>query len=397
MRRGLARVAAADAPGTRRRAPRVDARRARRSSTAAVAPRTGSAGGSGSPAAERQRIGHLALDRGQPRLLAVQPRDRAEQAARVRMLRLGEERLDRGASRRCVPRTSRPRRCAISATTPRSCVMRMIAMPVSSRSIAQQLEDLRLDGDVERGGRLVGDEQLRLAGQRHRDHHALAHAARELVRIARRRAARARGCARARASRCACAAARRRGRWRGARRMPSTIWSPIVKTGLSEVIGSWKIIAMRSPRTRAHARGRELQQVLALEAGSRRAAMRPGGGDEPHDRERRDALAAARFADEAQRAPGLEREAHAVDGVEGARVGGEGRPQPADLEQGAHARPWKRAMRASISARSVMPAGSSWRGRQARKGWYRSRLFAWSRRSSTRGSSWSSTRRSRNG
>ncbi len=46
-----------------------------------------------------------------------------------------------------------------------------------------QLEDLRLDRHVERGGRLVGDEQLRVAGERHGDHHALAHAAGELVRV----------------------------------------------------------------------------------------------------------------------------------------------------------------------------------------------------------------------
>ena len=49
--------------------------------------------------------------------------------------------------------------------------------------VDEQLQDLRLDGDVERGGRLVGDQQLRPAGQRHRDHDALAHAAGELVRI----------------------------------------------------------------------------------------------------------------------------------------------------------------------------------------------------------------------
>ena len=35
--------------------------------------------------------------------------------------------------------------------------------------------------DVERRGRLVGDQQLRLAGERHGDHHALAHAARECM------------------------------------------------------------------------------------------------------------------------------------------------------------------------------------------------------------------------
>jgi hypothetical protein len=36
-----------------------------------------------------------------------------------------------------------------------------------------EVEDLRLDRHVERGRRLVGDQQLRAAGERHRDHHAL--------------------------------------------------------------------------------------------------------------------------------------------------------------------------------------------------------------------------------
>ena len=40
-----------------------------------------------------------------------------------------------------------------------------------------------LRGDVEAGGRLVGDQKLRIAGQRQRDHHALAHAARQFERI----------------------------------------------------------------------------------------------------------------------------------------------------------------------------------------------------------------------
>ena len=47
----------------------------------------------------------------------------------------------------------------------------------------QQLEDLRLDRHVERRRRLVGDQQLRLAGERHRDHRPLPHPARELVRV----------------------------------------------------------------------------------------------------------------------------------------------------------------------------------------------------------------------
>ena len=56
-------------------------------------------------------------------------------------------------------------------------------MPKSRLSPAMQVEDLRLDRHVERGGRFVGDQHLRIAGQRHRDHHALAHPAGELVRV----------------------------------------------------------------------------------------------------------------------------------------------------------------------------------------------------------------------
>ncbi len=47
--------------------------------------------------------------------------------------------------------------------------------------LLEKLEDLRLHGDVERGGRLVGDQQLGLVGERHGDHHPLALAARELM------------------------------------------------------------------------------------------------------------------------------------------------------------------------------------------------------------------------
>jgi hypothetical protein len=49
--------------------------------------------------------------------------------------------------------------------------------------VLQELENLRLHGDVKRGGRLVGDQQVRLVGERHRDHHALALPAGELMRI----------------------------------------------------------------------------------------------------------------------------------------------------------------------------------------------------------------------
>ena len=49
--------------------------------------------------------------------------------------------------------------------------------------IGQQLENLRRHGRVERGRRLVGDQYLRIAGNRHRDGDALPLASGEFVRI----------------------------------------------------------------------------------------------------------------------------------------------------------------------------------------------------------------------
>ena len=47
----------------------------------------------------------------------------------------------------------------------------------------QQLEDLGLHGDVERRGRLVGDQEIGPERECHRDHDSLAHPARQLVRV----------------------------------------------------------------------------------------------------------------------------------------------------------------------------------------------------------------------
>lgn len=50
--------------------------------------------------------------------------------------------------------------------------------------VAQEGEDLVLDGDVEGGGRLVGDDEFRFAGEGDGDDDALLHASREGVRVA---------------------------------------------------------------------------------------------------------------------------------------------------------------------------------------------------------------------
>jgi hypothetical protein len=58
------------------------------------------------------------------------------------------------------------------------------ARPNSALQFLEQVDHLRLHGDVERRDRLVADDQLRLGGERPRDADALALAAREFVRIA---------------------------------------------------------------------------------------------------------------------------------------------------------------------------------------------------------------------
>ena len=60
--------------------------------------------------------------------------------------------------------------------------------------LCEQIEDLVLNRDVERGGRLVGEEEVRTACERDRDAHALAHAARHLMGVVLETGPRARGC-----------------------------------------------------------------------------------------------------------------------------------------------------------------------------------------------------------
>ena len=110
------------------------------------------------------------------------PSGGSQQAARVGMV---------GARTICraVPlSTMRPAyitaiRSATSTATPMSWVTKIIAETELALQLAQQEQDLDLHGGVERRGRLVGEQHARAAGQRQRDHGALAHAARHLVRI----------------------------------------------------------------------------------------------------------------------------------------------------------------------------------------------------------------------
>ena len=172
--------------------------------------------------------------------------DGVHQAEGVGVLRAGRRACSTGACSTMRPAYMTATRSHISATTPRSWVMSRTLMPDSCCRVAQQGQNLRLDGDVERGCRLVGDQELRPRRERHGDHDALAQTARELVRIG--RVARSGfGMPTVRKSRRPhpCAAARSSFWWR---RIASATCSPAVYSGLRKVIGSWKIIAMWLPR-----------------------------------------------------------------------------------------------------------------------------------------------------
>ena len=84
-------------------------------------------------------------------------------------------------------------------------------------------------------------------------------------------------------------------------RSVSPICRPTVSTGLSEVIGSWKIIEMSLPRMLAHLRARAAPADRGPRSGSRPAIRAGRRLDQPQDRQRGDGLAAAGLADDRQR------------------------------------------------------------------------------------------------
>ena len=205
------------------------------------------------------------------------------------------------------PQRSTATRWAISATTPKSWVMNSTPVPRPRLQLGDQLQDLRLGGDVERGGRLVGDQQHGIEHQRHGDHDALALAARELVRIGGDR------CARARA-----ASPRSRMAMIFAARSPasSLVW---VSQHLVDLLAAGHDRIERGHRLledHRHARAAQLAQRAPVGASmfSPSSRISPRGrlqrlGQQAHDGEGDHRLARARFADQADDLAGVDGEA----------------------------------------------------------------------------------------
>src|SRR5689334_6640154 len=125
-----------------------------------------------------------ALDRLELLPLEVQARQRLEQRLRVRVARRAEQLVDVGVLDDAARVHDRDpvRDVGDHAEVVGDQDHAHVAFLLDLR---QQVHDLSLHGDVQRGGGLVRDQQLRVESQRHRDHRALPHAAGELVRVVR--------------------------------------------------------------------------------------------------------------------------------------------------------------------------------------------------------------------
>ena len=202
----------------------------------------------------------------------------------------------------------------------------------------EQLEDLRLHDDVERRRRLVGDHQRGPAGERERDHHALALAAGELVRVgagdARRQPDRAEqlGDARLDVARL------------GARLVQADRGGDLALDALHRVERVHRALEDERDVAPAHQLHAALgpavdvdRLLLARRAQRDRPLLHQRGRQQPHQRQRRRALAAARLAREPERLARRERQVDAVDDRVAAVADGEA----GDVEQRAHR--WSRS------------------------------------------------------
>ena len=136
------------------------------------------------PTGRMEDVRHVAWNDGEPLGLgAVDARNRAEQPLRVGVERIAKQLANRRDflnlaavhHRHPVARFGDDRQVVGDEEDRGAGAPRL--------QLQHQIENLRLNRHVQRRRRLVGDDERRVQHQRHRDHHALAHAAREMVRV----------------------------------------------------------------------------------------------------------------------------------------------------------------------------------------------------------------------
>ena len=191
------------------------------------------------------RVGGAARDRSREAALAPDHRQRLEQALRVRMLGAFED----GAHRPDLDDPARVHdRDPVAGLGEHPEVVRDQdqRQPEPFAQALEQLQHLRLHDHVERGGGLVGDHQRGVAGERQRDHHPLALAPGELVRVA---MTESRGEPDGLEQLVGALAHVARARVGACRLIASANWSSTRCTGSSEFIAPWKTSEMWRQRT----------------------------------------------------------------------------------------------------------------------------------------------------
>ena len=212
--------------------------------------------------------------------------------------------------------------------------MRMSAAPVASLRRLEHLQDLGLDRDVERGRRLVGDDHVGVVGDGHGDHHALPHAAGELVRERPRPHRRV-------------GDADQVEQFHGARPGGGLADIAVRGDGLGDLVtdrvdrrqGRERVLEDHGDPVAADLRPLLVaapEQLLALER--RRSAHAGRARQQAHHGHRADRLARAGLADDAEHLALGQRVAQPADGVDRAGLAGERHAEVGDLEQGRRGR-----------------------------------------------------------
>jgi hypothetical protein len=279
----------------------------------------------------------------------VEARDRVQQANRVGVGRcreelLGRRRLDDESGVHHVDPLGHSRHDTEIVRDQDHCRARVRRQP------PEELEHLGLDRHVEGRRRFVGDHQLRLERERHRDHHALPHSAGELMGIAPEAILRSWNSDHAQELHGSLAGLVLRRLAVSPDRLDHLLFDrqDRVQAGHG-VLEDHRDVAAAEV---AHVVLRQRREVELVEQ-DRAALDAPGGlRQQPHDRQIRHALAAAGLADEAQRLALLDVERHAVDGVDRALVGSEADDQVLNGKQGHR----QRFIRGSSDSRRPSPS-----------------------------------------
>ena len=260
----------------------------------------------------------------------VDARDRADQALGIGMARIGEQLPDRGFLHH-LARIHHHDALRDLGDDAHGVGDQHDRHAEAGFHVLQEIEDLRLDRDIERRRRLVGDQELRTARQRHRDHHALAHAAGKLMRIVVDAALRIRDL-------------NQRQHVDGSLQHGAAAQALMQRDHLADLVADGVDGIERGHRllehdgdfpgaNPVHLVRRQRNEVAALPQDLSAGDASGRHRDQLQDRQRRDGLAAAGLADDAHRLAAADGEIDAIHRLHDAVVGGEMRLESPDIEQ----------------------------------------------------------------